>query len=202
MGAVGAPSENRGKLSPDVPVAGGVGSGSLRTKLIAVGVLAVAGAGSVVALRPPRATSLASSAPSEAELGGSEGRRILNRVWLDRMPSSYREPYDFWVFSGSATALFIGGSMYRLEIERFEFERNRSHIELTSLQDGKTFPFTYEVKACSDKPPFDLCLHTSEPLRGKRVLYGFSDEDEAAHRLGAFASVVERARAATLVNVR
>ncbi len=165
---------------------------SLRSKLLAVGVLGAA-AGAVIALRPAPSPAADPAATTAGEAFAAEGRAILGHAWFDRLPSSARDDYDVWIFWSAGVGTYIGGSNYRFTIDRFEFERNKTSIELVALHDKKTLRFTFEVKACSDKPPFDLCLHTSEPLRGKKVLYGFGDEEDAAHRFGWFAESRTRA---------
>ena len=60
----------------------------------------------------------------------------------------------------------------------FDFERQSSKLEVRFLHDDKKQTVSFEVVACDDQPPFDLCLDVKEPLRGKKRLYSFADDDE------------------------
>ena len=170
----------------------------LKTKVVVLGVLgAVVTGGLVVGRSRPSPSETAFAAPPQSALDlepAAEGRAVLGRLWFDRLPASARDEETMWIFLAGGLAVQIAGSGYRWTTELFDLERAKNRLELVTLQDGKTLGFSFEVKACDDKPPFNLCLRMSEPLRGNQVLYGFGNEDEAAHRLGWLREA--RARAA------
>ena len=170
----------------------------LKTKIFVLGVLGVLVAGILFVGRSrPSPTVTAFAAPPERALDlepSADGRAVLGRVWFDRLPASARDDETLWIFLAGGLGVQLAGSGYRWTTELFDLERAKNRLELVTLQDGKTMSFTFEVKACDEKPPFNLCLRMSEPLRGNQVLYGFGSEDEAASRFGWFREA--RARAA------
>lgn len=124
--------------------------------------------------------------PASLAVASAAGRAVLNRGWFDRLPSSPKDDAVFWVFLPGGIGIQISGSYYRWSTEVFDLERQKSSLELVTLQDEKTIRFSFEIKRCDEEPPFDLCLYLSEPLRGKKILYGFGDEGDAAHRYDWF----------------
>ncbi len=159
----------------------------LGTKLLALAAFGLVSAAVVAGTRvcsstrrAPTATTTSSAVPLDAE-SNIEGRALLNRAWFDRLPTSAKDDVDLWIFFSGGIGLTLSGSGYRWKTEIFDLERAKNRLELVALQDKATLRLGFEIKACDDKPPFDACLHLSEPLRGKKVLYGFVDEEEAAH---------------------
>lgn len=170
---------------------------SLRSKLLAVVALGLVAGALVAVTRLSSSRSVPPAGVGERERAtgtdpaplaepSAAGRAVLNRGWFDRLPSSPKDDSVFWVFLSGGIGVQISGSYYRWSTELFDLERQKSSLELVTLQDKKTIRFSFEIKRCDDKPPFDLCLFLSEPLRGKKVLYGFGDEGDAAHRYDWF----------------
>ena len=147
-----------------------MGSESVRGKLVAIVVLALAGVGvTAVARRRPDAPPAAAA---------KDPRQVLRRPWFDRLPKARTDEVDIWWFSGAGIGMHDRGSQWRSTLDLFDFERQSSRLSITFLQDKKRLDVPFEVVSCSDKPPFDLCLDVQEPLRGKKRLYSFSDDDE------------------------
>jgi hypothetical protein len=172
----------------------------LKSKLLAVVVLGSLGGviAGVRALAVPRAAApapaaAAHEAPPETS---AEGRAVLNKLWFDRLPSSAKDDFDLWIFFSGGFGIELKGSGYRWTTDTFDLERTNKRLELVALHDKKTTRFSFEIKACDDKPPFDLCFVPSEPLRGNKVLYGFGDEEDAAHRFSWFRDARLHGRAA------
>ena len=63
------------------------------------------------------------------------------------------------------------------------------------LQDKKTAETRITVASCSDKPPFDLCLDSSNALGGHKRYYGFGDADDMASRIPWSRGVLRAAEA-------
>ncbi len=175
----------------------------LKSKVIVLCVIGALVAGLLAVARgrsAPTATAFPSSSSSSDSSSALDldaaagGRAVLGRLWFDRMPASPRDEENTWLFLAGGLALQFSGSEYRSTIELFDLERAKNRLELVTLQDDTTIRVTFEVKACDEKPPFNLCLRFSEPLRGNRVLYGFGSEDEAASRYGWFRDLRARAR--------
>ncbi len=49
---------------------------------------------------------------------------------------------------------------------------------MTFLHDKKATTTKFSVKACDDKPPFNLCVTLDDAPRGPKTLYGFAYDDE------------------------
>lgn len=137
----------------------------LAVSLLAVGVLGYC------AIRP-------AIQESEALPSGKEGRLLLGRFWLDRMPTKRGEDIDGWLFLHGGLGMNDKGSNYRFSVDIFEFERRGSAFDLTWLHDKKKQTVSFDVVECHDKPPFDLCLDLKDELRGNRRLWSFSDDDD------------------------
>lgn len=143
-------------------------------KALAVGVLLAAAIGAIAVLRDdPRA---APDAPPSAS--AKDPRQVLSRPWFDHYPKSRSEEVDLWWFSSAGIGVHERGSVWRSTIDFFDFERQSSKLDVTFLHDKKKQTVSFEVVACDDKPPFDLCLDVKEPLRGKKRFYSFAYDDE------------------------
>jgi hypothetical protein len=118
---------------------------------------------------------------SEEEL--SSPRAILSRAWFDAYPEKATDVFTLALYFSGGIGVYRTGSMYKNSIEFFEFERRGKALDLTLLQDKKAATTTFEIKACDDKPPFDLCLTLAQPVRGPKTLYGFAYEDDEAANL-------------------
>jgi hypothetical protein len=109
---------------------------------------------------------------------------LLDRAWIDSKPVKYTDYVQaFFVSSHSPVSVFQKASAYDLHFELANYRRDKGKLSLTFPQTGKTAEFTYTVKACSDLPPFDLCLDLSDnPWGGPKRYYGMKEqEDEAKH---------------------
>ncbi|MCC6557569.1 MAG: hypothetical protein IT372_31845 [Polyangiaceae bacterium] len=110
-------------------------------------------------------------------------RLILGRVWFDRYPEKRNEDVKIWIFLGGGVGLFESGSAYRSSFDVFDFERQGDKVSMTFLHDRKTAETKFTVRACDDRPPFDLCLDLQDSPRGPRTYYGFGSDDEMARRI-------------------
>jgi hypothetical protein len=156
-------------------------------KALALGVLLCGGVAAIALLRDGRAGEALSNTPSGRDDGAHEGtsspnakdpRQVLSRPWFDHYPKSRNEEIDLWWFSSAGIGVHERGSVWRSAIDFFDFERQSSKLEVTFLHDKKKQSVSFEVVACEDKPPFDLCLDVKEPLRGKKRFYSFAYDDE------------------------
>lgn len=127
-------------------------------------------------------------------------RLVLGRPWFDRYPKSRTDAVDLWIFFGGGIGLEDKGSSWRSTLDVFELERQGSRLDLVFFQDKSKASVRFEIVACDDRPPFDLCLELKDPLRGQTRLYSWGDdEDMNAHVAWARAwrdSAAARAHAA------
>jgi len=117
---------------------------------------------------------------------GEDPSLLLGRVWVDSTPE---KPTDYvhgaFFLQRPAIGVFQRASNYDFHFERFDYKREGQGVHFTFPQSGKTADVTYKVTACTERPPFDLCLDLSaNPWGGPKRLYGIrqQDEDSAALR--------------------
>jgi hypothetical protein len=128
-------------------------------------------------VKPPKDAKRRASAEIAEEIASSP-RAILSRAWFDRYPEKATEEFTVQIFFAGGEGFYRRGSMYRTSFEFFDFERRGNQLDMTLLQDKKSKTSGFEVKACDEKPPFDLCLTIKDPLLGPKQLYGFAYEDD------------------------
>lgn len=122
---------------------------------------------------------------------------ITDRVWIDKRPEKYTDyVHAMYLSKYSPSGVFERASNYEIRLEFTEFKREDGKITLMFPQTGKSASFTFTIKACSDLPPFDLCLDLSEnPWMGPKRFYGMSSQEEEKKTLGDMRQDMERALA-------
>jgi hypothetical protein len=108
---------------------------------------------------------------------------IDGRVWIEKRPDKLTEYVHAAFFVTRANiGFFERASSYDFRVEMADITRRDARLRVHFPQSGRDANLTYEVRACKDLPPFDLCLTVSEnPWAGPRRYFGFSrPEDEAA----------------------
>jgi hypothetical protein len=105
-------------------------------------------------------------------------RNILGRLWFDKLPQKRSDEFDLWIFFGGGIGLEDKGSYFRSTFDLFELERNKDRLDVVFLHDKKKAQTKFTVKACDEKPPFDLCLVLDTPLKGVTKLYSWGDDDD------------------------
>jgi len=131
-----------------------------------------------LAIAAPLAFGGPDPAPSAA---GSHA--ILDRLWLDAYPEDERSEISVWVWLSNGVGVYQRGSAYRASFDVFAFERDGESLEMTFLQDEENSSTRFQVSACDERPPFDLCLVIERPARGAHRYYGFSDQSAYAREL-------------------
>jgi len=114
----------------------------------------------------------------EVEIEARDPRQILGRVWFDHLPKNRGDDVTIAVFFGGGIGLYDKGSAWRSTIDIFDFERRKDVLDMTFLHDKKSASTKFEIKACDDKPPFDVCVTFDDAPRGPKTLYGFAYDDE------------------------
>jgi hypothetical protein len=140
-------------------------------KALVVGALAVAGLAAIAVLRksPPEPAA-------EGRTLAKSPRLVLGRPWFDKLPKNRSDVYDLWIFLGGGIGLEDKGSRWRSTLDIFELERQGDKLDIVWFQDKSKQTIKFEIVACDDKPPFDLCLDLKEPLRGQKRLYSWDDD--------------------------
>ena len=111
---------------------------------------------------------------------------VLDRAWFDSKPEKYTDYVQaFYASRYAQTAVFQKSSAYDYRIELASFRRDARKLALTFPQTGKSAEVTFSIRACSDLPPFDLCLDLSDnPWGGPRRYHAMKAQEEDGTRLG------------------
>jgi hypothetical protein len=125
----------------------------------------------------------ASALFGDAEEPAGNPRLVLGRVWFDRYPEKRTEEVQIFIFLAGGIGIYEKGSAWRASNDIFEFERQGDALRMTFLHDKKNADTKFTVRACDEKPPFDLCLDLQDSPRGPKRYYGFGDADEAARQI-------------------
>jgi hypothetical protein len=122
-------------------------------------------------------------------------RAVLGRVWFDAYPKKSTDQVQIWIWLGGGIGINETGSFWRTSFDIFEFERQGDKLSMVYLQDKKAVDTRFSIKACDEKPPFDLCLDLTNALGGRSRYYGFGDEDDMAARIPWSKTVLRAAEA-------
>ena len=118
---------------------------------------AVGGIAAAVTSRSTHCGAHAAQVDHAAETADGSPRMILGRVWFDKLPEKRTDMIEIGIpFFGGGVAFYEKGSVYRLTLDSAEFERQGEKINLTYLQDKESVNSKFTIKACEDKPPFDI----------------------------------------------
>ncbi len=116
-----------------------------------------------------------------AGLDGGEADLLADRVWLQAIPTAPTQHIHAFLLLGDAPlGVFQKSSAYQATLEVFEHVRDGADLRMRFPQSGAGETVRFRVKACSEHPPFDLCLDLSKnPWGGPTRYFGFRDEDSA-----------------------
>lgn len=111
---------------------------------------------------------------------------LVDRAWVDSAPEKYTDYVQATYFtSRSPIGVFQKASAYDFRFELFKFKRDARKVQFTFPQTGKTAEVSFTIKACSDLPPFDLCLEMSEnPWGGPKRYHAMREQEDSAAKLG------------------
>lgn len=115
---------------------------------------------------------------SGADAGARDPKQILGRIWFDHLPKNRSDDVTIALWLAGGIGIYDKGSAWRSTIDVFEFERRKDMLDMTFLHDKKSATTKFTIKACDDKPPFDVCVTFDDAPRGPKTLYGFSRDDE------------------------
>lgn len=106
--------------------------------------------------------------------------RLVNRVWVDRVPEDKRDVVFHLALMSKAKRRFgavMRASMWRMYVDVLRFEADGTVLTLISPQEQTRTRFAYRTWRCKNEAPagFDLCLELSH--QGRKVrLYSKADE--------------------------
>jgi hypothetical protein len=113
---------------------------------------------------------------------------IDGRVWIEKRPDKLTEyVHSAFFLSRVNIGFFERASSYDLRLEVADITRQDTRLRVHFPQSGRDANITYELRACNDLPPFDLCLTVSEnPWGGPKRYFGFSRPEDEAAQLGEY----------------
>jgi hypothetical protein len=117
---------------------------------------------------------------------GGDPSLLFDRLWIDSKPEKYTDYAQVMItVSAAPFGIFQKASAYRATTELYEYSRKDHKLTVLFPQSGKRRSIKYQIRACNELPPFDLCLDLSEnPWGGPRRYYGLADPDQEAELLG------------------
>jgi hypothetical protein len=129
-------------------------------------------------------------APSAAPT--DDPQLLLDRPWFDSKPDKYTDyVHAFYASKYGQTSVFQKASAYDFHFELATFRRDGNKLALTFPQTGKSADITFTIRACSDLPPFDLCLELSDnPWGGPKRYHATRQQDDESSQLGKAAKVL------------
>jgi hypothetical protein len=149
-----------------------------RKRALAVwGAAAIAAAGAWKLARP--------AAPS-----AEDPALLLDRVWIDKKPATVTDYVHAMYFSEEASlAVFQKASTYDVHLELAEYKRDGGAVALRFPQTNKREKVRFSIKACSELPPFDLCLELDQnPWTGPKRYYGMREQEDERAGVGKTAA--------------
>jgi hypothetical protein len=158
---------------------------SLRSRLLALGLLAAAASAFVVWRRGHDTPAAALDDPSLVD----------GRVWVEKRPDKHTDyVHSAFFVSRVNLAVFERASSYDVRFELAELTRDKERLRVFFPQTSRDAKVTYRVRSCTDVPPFDLCLDLGDnPWGGPRRYYGFTNPDDERASLGDLAGELRAA---------
>ena len=102
---------------------------------------------------------------------------LVNRPWIDHIPSSERDLVGHLIFihrDGERFGAVGRSSMWRHTVELFHWSQSKDTIKLIFPQDNRKGSSTVTVSRCKAPEPLNLCLKIGEG-QGAVTLYSSSD---------------------------
>jgi hypothetical protein len=121
----------------------------------------------------------------ERTLKAEDPALLLNRVWIDSRPKKAQDFINvLFVTDRLPLGIFQRASAFRLLAERFEYHRDGRVLGLTFPQSKRNDRVSFEIRACNDLPPMDLCLELSRnPWEGGPTRFYSKRESEKSDEL-------------------
>jgi hypothetical protein len=106
---------------------------------------------------------------------------IYNRLWVDKKPKLSKDyVHALLVMEQMPVGIFQRASAYRFEAERFDRRIKKSTIEIWFPQTEKEARVRFQISACRELDPYDLCLDLDKnPMGGPTRFYGMRQPKRA-----------------------
>lgn len=128
---------------------------------------------------------------SEGDTAAEDPSMLAGRVWFEKKPERPEDLiHHLFVAKRPARGVFARASAYQVNLEIFEYERDKEKVRLVFPQDARKKAFDFKITAC-DVDEFELCLELSDnPWSGPKKYYAMreAEADDLGGELG------ERAR--------
>jgi hypothetical protein len=111
--------------------------------------------------------------------GNREVKRLVNQIWIERMPANERDMIWVGVLMEDGrdrVGIVAHGSQWRVHADAMLWKLDGELLRTHFLQDNKRYDFRARTWECEGKAPkpFELCL---ELKRGKEVFRFYSRKD-------------------------
>ena len=121
-----------------------------------------------------------SSAKPSAGVDDREARQLLlDRNWIDRMPTTERDKLHVYRFVPSmGGGVFQDRTLYKGSFELFRFTVDGDHIDFDLPETHEHVRSQFHIARVDGPSPFDLELTLSSDPRGPHVYYGIRAETD------------------------
>jgi hypothetical protein len=122
-----------------------------------------------------------SCSSGDGEATAEDPSLIAGRVWFEKKPERAEElVHHLFVAKRPARGAFIRASAYQVNLEIFEYERDKQKVRLVFPQDARKKAFDFKITSC-DVDDFELCLELSDnPWSGPKKYYAMREADADA----------------------
>jgi hypothetical protein len=123
---------------------------------------------------------------------GRKGRSIvLNRFWVDHLPTGERDPFKVFVLNIEGMGAFADETQWKGQIERFRFDIDGNTVHAVFPWTDTREDIKIHARPCQEQG-MDYCLELTGSSRGVQRYYSRkgwqrrSDEDVEAFKARAF----------------
>lgn len=108
------------------------------------------------------------SSAVDVNKGPGDMSKLVNRVWIDAIPTNERDMVDVFLMIDEANfGVFSKNSAYQGDWSAFEWTNERG-LRLHMLQSDKTYKVQAKVMSKARCAPFDHCLQLKGNPRGSK----------------------------------
>ncbi len=125
-------------------------------------------------------TLAACTSHKDAEISrGDQAKLLIDRNWIDRMPTTDRDKLHVYRFVPSmGGGVFQDRTLYKGTFELFTFAVDGDHIDFNMPETHEKVRSQFHIEAVDGPEPFDLKLTVWSDPRGPTVYYGMRAETD------------------------